>query len=436
MSAKSKKKKGEKILLLPGANGWEAWKGMNGGGLNLALRTEEHRALDVAGIPAGDLAMAFPVRDVSALPFRAPTGDDALLNDMADMHLERLGMRPNIDSGVLSDFFKVGTRGEESLVLPVVLAPPPEGHLPRRAPQSFDISARCLPLPSDGVVIWRELGRWAFALAEEGQPLHFQALASINLGEDAGREIRLTLSQLQMQGLIESVPRHCFVWVADEEAAPTAEELGALGIGFGGTATVAAKPAPVLPAKMSQLLPADVRAERMAKRQKQQAIMMVAAVILAYVGAIAYLTITLSNANKKADQAQAKFEVIQPEVFVIQDHKLKWMELRPIVEQEYNPVEILWQCAKARPDAGLRLTRCDIHNQLNVTSDGKTRLIRTIRLQGMADDLGQVNTFDENVNKSTALRNYRWTTPPPQQTKDGRWSFAYDAIFIEPLENQ
>ncbi|PPR20154.1 MAG: hypothetical protein CFH38_01577, partial [Alphaproteobacteria bacterium MarineAlpha10_Bin1] len=81
-----------------------------------------------------------------------------------------------------------------------------------------------------------------------------------SLGEDAGREIRLTLSQLQMQGLIESVPRHCFVWVADEEAAPTAEELGALGIGFGGTAAVAAKPAPVLPAKMSQLLPADVRA--------------------------------------------------------------------------------------------------------------------------------------------------------------------------------
>ena len=84
MSSKSKKK-GEKILLLPGADGWEAWRGANGAGLSLAVRTEAQRPLDVDGLPGGELAMAFPIRDVASLPFRAPTTDEALFSDMADM---------------------------------------------------------------------------------------------------------------------------------------------------------------------------------------------------------------------------------------------------------------------------------------------------------------------------------------------------------------
>lgn len=431
MSAKSKKK-GEKILLLPGANGWEAWKGMSGGSLNLAMRTEEHLALNVGGLPAGELTMAFPVRDVSALPFRAPTGDDALLSDLAEMHMERLGMRPEANSGVLSDFFKVGMRGEESLVVPVVLAPPPEGHLPKRSPQAFDVSARCLPLPSDGVVIWRELNRWVFALAVEGQALHFQALASTALGEDAGREIRLSVSQIDMQGLIDTAPRHCFVWVADEEVPPSAEELETLGVGFGGTATVAAKPAPVIPHKTSQLLPADTRAERMAVRKKQQTVMMIAALVIAYIGLIAYLGVTLAGAKKKAAAAKADYDDIFPEVMVFQDHEIKWEELKPVVEQEHNPVELLLLCAQARPDGGLRLERCDINNQLEITGD-ETRLIRGIRLQGKADELEQVNTFNLNVKRSTGLKDYSWNTPPPTETNDGRWSFTYDASFVQPV---
>ena len=434
MSAKSKKK-GEKILMLPGARGWEAWKGMNGGALDLALRTEEHRALDVGGLPVGELTMAFPVRDVSALPFRAPTGDNALLNDLANMHVERLGMRPDANSGVLSDFFKVGMRGEECLVVPLVLSPPPEGHLPKRSPQAFDVSARCLPLPSDGVVIWQELNRWVFALAEEGQPLHFQALASNGLGEDAGREIRLTLSQLEMQGLVETAPRHSFVWVAEEEEPPTAEELAALGEGFGGTATVAAKPAPVIPPKTSQLLPADTRAERMAVRQRQQMVLMITAVAVAYLGLVAYLGYTLVESNKKTDAAKADYDAIYPEVIVFQDHKIKWEELLPVVEQEHNPVELLLHCAQARPDGGLRLERCDINNQLEVNGDER-KLIRSIRLQGKADELEQVNTFNENVKRSSGLKNYSWNTPPATETNDGRWSFTYDAVYVGPLPTQ
>ena len=426
MSSKSKKK-GEEVLLLPGAQGWEVWKGTSANGLALALRTEITRVLDVGSIPSGELAMAFPVRDVSSLPFRAPTGDDALLSDLAEMHLERLGVRPPVDSGVLIDIFKVGTRGEESLVVPIVLAPPVEGDLPRRSPGKFDISARCLPMPAEGVLVWQELGRWVFALADESEALHFQALASPALGEDTGREIRLTLSQLQMQGLIEAPPRHCFVWVSEGEAAPGPEELEQLAAGFGGTATVAAKPAPVVPARVSQLLPADVRAERVARRKRQQMILGVAALALAYLGLIAFLGVTLSKAREEAATNTASYERIAPEASIGLDHQQKWVELQPIVEQDHNPVELLYLCMLARDgEEGLRLDRADIFNQLQVDSEGKLTLIRDVRLQGQADELRQATAFDEALKRESGFATYLWSCPPPQEKGD-KWGFNYEA---------
>ena len=430
------KKKGEKVLLLPGADGWEAWTSLNGAGLDLALRSGTTRVLDVGGIPSGELTMAFPVRDVSALPFRAPTSDDALLSDLAEMHLERMGMRPGIDAGVLSDVFKVGTRGEESLVVPVVLAPPMEGHLPRRSPQHFDISARCLPLPADGLVVWRELGRWVFALSEEGQALEFEALASNQLGEDAGREIRLTLMQLEMQGLIDSLPRHCFLWVGDEEAPPGAEELAALGAGIGlsGPATVAAKPAPVIPSRTTQLLPADVRAERVARRKKQQIIVAAVAAVVVYLGVIGVLWSSLAKARKNADKALVEYTPFEDIYEDGKRHEQKWRELQPVVEQDHNTVELLYHCMRARGgEEGVRLDRADITNQLQVDSEGELTLIRSIRLQGKSDELGQATAFDEALKGERGLNDYQWTTPPPQ-AKGDKWSFQYEARLRGPEE--
>lgn len=427
-----KKKKGERILLLPGAHGWEAWKGLNEEDLKLALRTTEHLALEVDGIPPGELTMAFPVRDVSALPFRAPTADDALHSDLADMHIERHGLRPLADAGVLTDFFRVGSRGEESVLLPVILAPPPEGHLPKRSPQTFDISARCLPLPESGVIVWKELDRWVFALSEAGRPLHFQSLAATQLGQPAGREIRLTLTQLQLQRLINRFPEECVVWVAEDEERPTDEELEGLHHGFGGSIGLAEKPAPVIPEKTSQLLPADVRAERVAVRQKQQTTIAVAVLVLLYLGAIGFAAYTLMGAQKKAKIARNKLMSIQGDLTKINQHEEKWAELRPIIEQDHFPVELLWHCANASPDDELKLERADIDNRL----DEGGSIVRSIRLQGKAAKLDQVNTFQLNLRQSDALRDYRWNTPPASETNDGRWAFIYDGVYVEPNETQ
>ena len=97
--------------------------------------------------------MMFPVRMITSLPFRAATADDDLFDDLATMHIERVGLRPDENAGQLTDTFVIDQGEEETRLLTVVLCAPAEGELPLRSPKEFDLSARALPLPENGVAI-------------------------------------------------------------------------------------------------------------------------------------------------------------------------------------------------------------------------------------------------------------------------------------------
>ena len=179
-------KKGDLCLFLPGAEGWEIWNGTAAEGFQLQLSTEHFLALEVTEKISGPVQMALPVRQLSALPFKAQTEDLSILDDLAMMHLEKNGTRPALDGGQLSDHFVYGKSGEETLLTAVVLNPPQEGQLPRRSPLAFDLSPRCLPLPEGKVVVWRELGRWVFAIGRPGGVLYFQCFSGDRLDERGG----------------------------------------------------------------------------------------------------------------------------------------------------------------------------------------------------------------------------------------------------------
>jgi hypothetical protein len=427
MSKKSKKK--IDVLLLPGASGWETWTG-NGNGLALGVRSEAEQALDLESIPVGELTMAFPVRDVSALPFRTPTSDASLFPDMAEMHIERFGMRPPMEGGVLSDFFEAGRRGEDSLLVPVVLSPPPEGALPKRSPKSFDISARCLPIPANTVVIWRELGRWVFAMAGEDAPLHFQALASTDLDDDSGREIRISLSQLLIQGVLERGPAEFIVWLEEQQSPVSEAQLEAFSRGLGQPVEVRPKPDPFIPATPSKLLPADIRAERLTRRKRQQTRLLAAVAAVAYLSVIGWLGFRLYQVSSEARQADDAARGLGPEITSLQDHSDKWRELEPVVSTDHWPVEQLFRVAGCiPPNSGLRLKRAELSNQLEIGDSGGATLRRSVNLQGEAKELQEVNAFDLNLKRRAELNSYRWSTPAPSETKDGGWGFNFVGTF-------
>jgi len=140
------------------------------------------------------------------------------------------------------------------------------------------------------------------------------------------------------------------------------------------------------------------------------------------------------TAAEEAREAYAPYAAVHAEQIIYED---KWRELQPVVEQDHNTVELLYHCMRARGgEEGVRLDRADISNQLDVQADGEKlelTLIRSIRLQGKSDELGQATAFDEALKSERGLDDYQWTTPPPQ-AKGDKWSFHYEARIKGPEE--
>jgi hypothetical protein len=430
-------KKGDLNLLIPGADGWEIWTGSSVTGLRLHAATEHRLALDVTGYPSGPVQMAIPVRQVSAVPFRAQTDDLALLGDLAAMQLEKNGTRPALDGGQLTDHFVFGTAPEETHLTAIVMNPPSEGQLPRKSPQAFDISPRCLPLPSGKVVVWRELGRWVFGIGKPGQALYFQVLSGEQLDDRAGNEVRLALTQLQMQGLLPEVPEEAIIWTHGSATDARPEEHEAFARGLGLPVQPAPKPSPTWPAPPSRLLPADVRAERLAKKGKRNRNFLIAALVLAYLGLAAYLFLNLEKAQEAATQAKRDAGGISEEAEILLSHQAKWDELRPVVEDNFHPFEIYLAAYRALPNTPqerfIRLTKVTMVNQFREI-DGELRVAREVVLEGQADqgNQQQIPSFSGNLRSSEELEAYRWEIPPETiDRRSGQLTFIFTGNATE-----
>lgn len=422
-------KKGEQHLLFPGGEGWELWATGAGEGFHLKSQTGKLRALEVDPLPSGILLMALPLRQLASLPFRAPTSDLSLLDDLAQMHLERNGMKPTSDGGQLSDHFVVKREGDETLLVPVVMAAPSEGSLPQRSPQAFDVAGRCLPLPQEGVVLWRELGRWVFAVAREGNLLFFQTLSTLRLDAEAGLELKLALMQLIMQGSMAVAPSQVTLWTAGTSYDPRPEEVAAFGEGLGLEILTDPKPRPIWPQPPSRLLPADVRAERQVSKQRQQRQMLIAAGVILYLGLLGLLGFNLMSKQKAAELEKSRLAAVSGDAEALLAHQEKWDELLPVVESDFYPYELLHRVVKGvLPANEVRLSQATFVNQLQEV-EGQSTLtpLREITLVGDSASTKEIAQYNLNLNRSPLLSNFVWSTPEPTKTNQGRWRFTYTA---------
>lgn len=428
----SAKKKGDLNLLLPGADGWQIWAGSSESGFELHLATEHQLALDVTGFKSGPVAMAVPVRQVSAVPFRAQTDDLSLLGDLALMQLEKSGNRPALDGGQLTDHFVYGMAEEETHLTAVVMTPPGEGQLPKKSPEAFDLSPRCLPLPEGKVVVWRELGRWVFAIGKPGHALYFQCLSGGQLDARAGNEIRLALTQLQLQGMLPKFPEVGVIWSHGSPSDARPEESEALSRGLGIPIEETAKPAPTWPSPPSRLLPADVRAERLAGKAKRNRQIATTVGLIVYLGLIAYLFLSLRSAEKEVKTVEGKLARVKDDASLITEHQNKWNELQPVVETEFHPLEVLYACYRALPNTAterfIRLEQAVVENQFKEI-DGDLRVSRMIRLEGLVapEDQEKIPEFSKALRQSEDLEAFAWTFG--RETTDNRsdkLTFVYE----------
>lgn len=410
MSAKNAKKIQEYHVLVPGAEGWEVWKQPVEGEPERVLESGPRKVSEIEDLPGGELVLLFPVRGFQSLPFRAHSTDDELFEDLAGMHAERLGIRSDPMAGQLSDSFVVAQDEDSSVLLHVVLLKPGEGELPLRTPNEFDLSARAFPVTGDAVAVWKELGRWVFAIFAGGKLLYSQATSFDGPAPDAAvvREIKLALGQLALQGL-KIEPDHLLLWSPQGELG----DSGALAGGFPGLdPVVSVRPNPVVPAPVSRLLPEDVRAARMARQQGQRRKSLVGLAALAYLGLVGWYAWGYWQDTRLNQRLQAEASVVDEVVEEYQGHVGRWDELSPVVEDERSPLEIMLHIGKAIPaNSGLRLDNVEINQN-------------EIRIKGAAPESTQVTQFVLNLKRSADLRWIEWPAVAPNSTAKG-WEFLF-----------
>jgi hypothetical protein len=401
-------KTNDQLLLFPGESGWEIWTAQPGAEFSLHSATGTLRASDVSPLPPGDLTMLFPVKAITAIPMRVASEDQSLFPDLAALHAERLGLRPDPMAGQLTDQFIIATEGEETSLLSVILRTPGDGDLPTRSPNEFDLSARALPLDGSRLTVWKELGRWVFSISHQGHLVYCQATALTSPVPDDSlvREIRLALIQLSLQG-IELTPERVHFHTASESPDP-----GALDRAFGVPVLSEPRPAPVLPAVRSKLLPADVRAARREARRRRTIQLAAAAVVLFYLGVIGWFGFGLWKDTSETKKLLAAAAAAEPEGIAYSDHVAKWDELAPAIDLNKAPVDILYRIARSiPPNSGLRLRTAEI-SATNIT------------LTGEAPQLPSTNQFSLALTKSNDLAAFTWSNPAAQQSNRG-WEFNF-----------
>ena len=398
----------ENVLLVPGESGWEIWTGQSTTEFTLHSATDIGRAGDLAGIPSGDLLLLFPVKAVTAVPMRVTSDDDALFPDLAALHAERLGLRPDPMAGQLTDVFVIAREAENTALISILLRAPGDGDMPPRGPKGFDISARAYPLAGDALAVWKEFGRWVFSLFHQGNLVYCQATSITAASPDAdlAREIRLALIQLSMQGL-EISPARIHLWSGSDSI-----DSAALSAAFRAPVEVSPRPAPVLPDPLSKLLPADVRAARREANRRKNIILAVAAVALLYLGIIGWFSYGLWKDSSETKQLILQAKEAAPEGEAYAQHIAKWDELADVIDLANSPVDILKRVADCIPaNSGLRLKTADISSS-------------EVKLIGEAPQFQAVQTFSLNLAKNTDLDKFEWQTPEPNQSTRG-WDFQY-----------
>jgi hypothetical protein len=118
----------------------------------------------------------------------------------------------------------------------------------------------------------------------------------------------------------------------------------------------------------------------------------------------------------------ARAKAVEPEVLAFQDHKAKWNELGPVVDQDQWPVEILYRITRSmpQPKGVVRLSEATIN-------------ANEIRIKGVTNKPEAIGQFNFTINKSEELTRYKFDSPPPNNTSKGTEFVIQGAV---PQEQQ
>jgi hypothetical protein len=284
----------------------------------------------------------------------------------------------------------------------------------RQSPEWFEPSACLLPLPADAVCVWRELGRYVAAFTRGGKLLHVTTLTSRSLDADAAFELRDLHMALQAHGLVEKI-QAVHVWTRSET-----DFLPQLACLFDDAAMIKeARPAPVLPAQPSGLLPTEMVHIRQQKKQQRQAMLLMAAATMIYLCFFSAWWVGLRLRESQLVGAEGALAAAQPEVNTVVGAQQQWMDVESAINPDMYPVELFHQIALLLPDEGIRL------KEFQIVGD---RLI----VSGEAASVNHALMFKEKLAACEPLQRYSWNFPVPRiRDEDSRAEFRAEGTLNE-----
>lgn len=387
----------QQILSFPGEEQRELWQSEADG----VWRAVPHGACSVFGIQA----VAF-----DSAPFWSLSQDDGAAEAVA-LRWEGLGLEQEAGAHLWTHWPVL--RKERQLLLGTLALAPDAAVFGKESigAERFEPGALLLPLPVDGIAIWRELSRQVAAFTRGGKLLHVAVLGARSLDADAAFELRDIFAALQAQEYLETV-LSIRVWTACE--GDFAPQLACL---FEEASVIKEKrPDPRLPAAGSGLLPAQVAASRRQQRLRQQRVLVMAAAALVYVCFFGAWWARLQWRQSQIDAATAIVAARQPEIETIREAQANWLEMEAAIDPNLYPQEIYHQIVSLLPPEGIRLKEFEINGP-------------KITLAGEATSVSHALSFTDKLAASEALHHYTWNSPVPSIKEDNRAEFRTTAVM-------
>lgn len=387
----------QQVLSFPGEEAREFWQCQADG----SCQPVEHGAATIVGVES----IAF-----DSAPFWFLSQDDGP-DDAVALRWEGLGLEQEPGASLWTHW--VITRKDRHLLVGTLAFAPDAAAQGREgmAAERFEVSAQLLPLPIDGIAVWRELGRYVTAYTRGAQLLHLTVLASRSLDADAAFEIRDTHAALlahEHAGTVATVR----VWTACEP--DFAPQLACL---FEEASVLKEKrPAPRLPANGSGLLPAQVAQGRRQQQALQRKMIMVAAAALVYVVFFGAWWMRLHFRESKISAASAQVAAQQPEIETIREAQANWLEMENAIDPNLYPLEVYHQIVSLLPPEGIRLKEFQIDN-------GKVVIV------GEATSVNHALGFSDKLKACQPLQRYAWLTPVPTIREDNRADFRTTGVI-------
>ncbi len=388
-------------LCLPGETGREFWRHEPGAGWK-KLEADD-------GTEGGIFAIEALALD--SVPFWAVAPQDGRVDvaAVAALKWETLGTDETGD-GKSWAHWEVTRAENRVLVASAGLVELPEVPWEGQRPDSFELSARLLPLPEGEAAIWKELGRYVVAFTRGENLLHFSVLSARTLDASAAQEIRALCLALEVQGFLTRPSGVC-VWTT-----PEPDFADAVKDAIGVRARVEARPPPVRPGNPCGIFPPEMARAARGLAQRRQRARIIAALAAAYVlGFGAWAGWLFWRGQSLAGQA-AELEQRRPEIEAVRAMQARWQVLEPATNVDAYPTELFHRVVSLLPDEGIQLKEFFLENDRLVVS-------------GKASTIGHAKKFQADLTSDTGLHQYTWNFPQPTILEDNQASFRAEGTL-------